>query len=173
VIQYTYSAYDKTLKMKRCYPSRHKIIYLDVNKERKKQYQFVTLSEYERYSFISSKRGAMICSTISIGMYKSCTKLQQNGWIYHSLTPQKILMSNINLKIVTAEQIHQIQLLKQAEYFTSFPFTCIKVVQNCNKMVGSIPIPQASRILHFINKERNRTIRTDPSKLSIQPSSFL
>jgi hypothetical protein len=52
-------------------------------------------------------------------MYKSCTKLQQNGSIYHSLTPQKILMSNINLKVVTAEQIHQIQLLKQAEYFTS------------------------------------------------------
>jgi hypothetical protein len=25
-------------------------------------------------------------STISIHMYKSCTKLQQNGWIYHSLT---------------------------------------------------------------------------------------
>jgi hypothetical protein len=28
-------------------------------------------------------------------------------------------MSNINLKVVTAEQIHQIQLLKQPEYFTS------------------------------------------------------
>jgi hypothetical protein len=58
----------------------------------------------------------MIFSTISIHMYKSCAKLQQNGWIYHSLTPQKILMTNINLEIITVEQIHQLQLLKHRKH---------------------------------------------------------